>query len=362
MTWELAYGGIFLCALALAAALTPLARWLSHRLGMLDEPTGDRKIHSTPMPLLGGVAVFLAFVGTIGIAAILAWVGVGEWSGKITHGFGRRWLEVGGLIGGGFLMLLLGMIDDHRDLHAGVKLIGQVIIATLVVVAGLRLKLFLPNPLLAGAVTVLWIVTITNAMNFFDNMDGACTGVGLIASVIFGVVAGLREQYLVCGLALAFAGALLGFLFYNAHPAKIFLGDAGSHLVGYILAMLAILPTYHKGGEDTSLAVLIPLFVLALPLFDLCSVVWIRFREGRPVYRGDKRHLAHRLAALGIPARAVAAILYGLQTALGLTAILLLWLPSVAARIAIAQAALVLVVIALLLSYAASHDKNSCLK
>ena len=347
--WIIPYGCIFIFAAVLSAFLTSLARKISHRIGMLDEP-GERKIHTEPMPLLGGVAVFTAFSAAILITSLLGVLLAGrvEWLLPFVVGFVRRKEELLGVLGGGFLMLALGMIDDRRDLSPPAKLAGQIVIGTITAVAGVRLKLFIPNVWFAGVITVLWIVTVTNAANFFDNMDGLCAGMGLIAAVSFGAVAGFNEQYLVCGLALAFAGALLGFLFFNFYPAKIFLGDSGSHFVGYMLAVLGILPTFYKAGEPTPLPVLIPLLVLALPLFDAAAVVLIRLRNGQPIYRGDTNHLSHRLAGLGISQTAVVVILYLLQLVLCLGAVLLRWTLPIAAGVVLIQCTLLLVLVSLL--------------
>ena len=347
--WFLGYASIFVYALAMALILTPLARKFSHRAAMLDEP-GERKIHHEPMPLLGGLAVFIAFATAVLVSAVLVFLLARRfaWLMPFQYGFVHRAGELAGVLSGGLMMLILGMVDDKYDLSPAAKLVGQILIATITVFAGLRLKLFVPNPWLAGMVTVFWIITVTNAMNFFDNMDGLCAGVGLIAALSFGAIAGFREQYLVCGLALAFAGALLGFLFSNFYPAKIFLGDSGSHFVGYMLAVLAILPTFYKTGEPTPLPVLSPLLILALPLFDAMVVIGLRLSSGRPIYRGDANHLSHRLASLGIPQAAVVMILYLLQLTLCLGSVLLLWVPATVAVLVLAQCVLILLVVSLL--------------
>lgn len=347
-----AYVYIFLFSLGLSALLTPLAIRLSRRLGMMDEP-GERKIHQTAIPLLGGAAVFVAFAAAILLNALIVHIlaARGEWLFSIAHGFAARKWMLSGVLLGGLLMLGLGMVDDKQDLSPLAKLVGQILIASLAVALGLRVKLFLPNEWLAAAVTILWIVTVTNAMNFLDNMDGLCAGVGAVGALCFAVVAGVREQFLVCGLSLAFAGTMIGFLFYNFHPARIFLGDSGSHWAGFTLAVLAILPTFYSADGSSLLAVLIPLFVLALPLFDLCAVIWIRLRAGRPIYRGDTSHFSHRIAALGIGQRVTVLILYLIALALGLGGVLLLWLPPLAGVLVVGQGVLMLLVVSLLQHY-----------
>jgi UDP-GlcNAc:undecaprenyl-phosphate GlcNAc-1-phosphate transferase len=212
----------------------------------------------------------------------------------------------------------------------------------------MRVTLFIENALVSFLVTVLWIVTITNAMNFLDNMDGLCAGVGFVCALLFGFMAGVQDQYFVCVLSLALAGALLGFLPFNFKPASIFLGDGGSHFVGYLLAVLPILGTFYHEGTPTLLPVLIPLLVLAVPLFDLMMVMWIRLRKGQPVHVGDANHISHRLVRLGLPQSWAVTLIYLITLTLGLGATVLLWSEMTAALVVIVQAVCVLAIVTLL--------------
>ena len=179
------------------------------------------------------------------------------------------------------------------------KLAGQVLIALAVAASGIRVTVFVESPLFSYAVTVLWILTVTNAVNFQDNMNGLCAGLGLIGGWFFAWHAGLEGQYLVASLAFLFTGALVGFLPFNFPRGGVFLGDGGSHVVGFLLAVLAILPDFYSAASPQKWLVLAPLLVLAVPLADLVSVILIRRRLGQAVWVGDNNHFSHRLVRRG---------------------------------------------------------------
>ena len=278
----------------------PLWRAWCQRTGHVDDP-GHRKIHSQPVALAGGLAVAtgLLLPTLVGVVAVqLGWLGT-HTTDLIGYGLGRRATELAGILGGALGMLALGWLDDRHELQAAPKFAGQIVIATLVAAAGVRITLFVPSPLFSYVVTVFWILTVINAFNFMDNMNGLCTGLGVIAAAAFGLKAALLGQYLVAALAWLACGALLGFLPYNFPRASAFLGDAGSHLTGYLLAVLAILPHFYSRKHPHPWAVLTPLLVLAVPLADLVWVAGLRWRLGNPVYLGDTNHLSHRLVRRG---------------------------------------------------------------
>ncbi len=292
----LAFAGSFL----ISALSMPLWRaWCVH-VNLVDDP-GHRKIHHTPIPLAGGLAVATGvLLPLIGGAAIVQ-LGLLDASvaSPLEHGFGRRVFQLAAIAGGAAGMVVLGWIDDRHALKAGPKFAGQLLIAFLVAASGIRITLFVDNALFSYAITILWILTLTNAMNFMDNMNGLCAGLGALASASFALAAASHGQYLVALLALSACGALLGFLPYNFPKATSFLGDSGSHLVGYLLAVLAIMPHFYTTGGPSAWAVLSPLFILAVPLGDLVWVVIIRARAGKPFYIGDTNHLSHRLVRRG---------------------------------------------------------------
>ena len=305
-------------ALATFASL-PLWRAWCVRTGLVDDP-GQRKIHNTPIPLAGGLAVLTGLllpllVGAVAMQLGLLPAGAVE---KISYGFEKRGLQLAAILVGALGMVLLGWLDDRHELRAGPKFAAQLGIALLVALAGVRIKLFPESPLspvLSCGVTVLWILTVVSAINIMDNMNGLCAGLGTIGAAAFGATAALHGQYLVALLALMAAGALAGFLPYNYPKASAFLGDSGSHLTGFLLAVLAILPHFYTAQNPRPLAVLAPLLVLIVPLGDMVCVMWIRWRAGKPVWVGDTNHLSHRLVRCGLgKTQAVAAIL-GLHAA-----------------------------------------------
>lgn len=310
---------------ALAAALSlPWWRRWALRIGLVDDP-GHRKIHDAPMPLAGGWAVLTGFVLPLaaGLLALkLGFFGL-ETAHPLAHGFGRRAGQLLAVALGALGMLLLGWLDDRHELRPAMKFLGQTLVAGGVALAGVRITLFVPNALFSLAVTVLWIVTLVNAFNFTDNMNGLCAGLGAIAACHFALLAGRGGQYLVALFGLATCGALLGFLPWNFPKARAFLGDAGSHLVGYLLAVLAILPHFFTPQEPRSFAVLAPLFILAVPLIDLAQVVAGRWRRGRPFYVGDTHHLSHLLVRRGLNRTTAVLVLWLVAAALG--AVPLLW-------------------------------------
>lgn len=288
-------------AVATATVVPFWRRWCAQH-GLLDDP-GHRKIHATPVPLAGGFAVFtgLVLAALAGFLAMkLGWLPVDSLS-RLEYGVGRRSLPLLGIFVGALGMLLLGAWDDRREIPALPKFAGQTAIALLVAASGIRVTLFVDNAAFSYAVTALWILTVTNALNFNDNMNGLCAGLGAIAAGWLGLLAAGLGQYLVAIFAFTVTGALLGYLPFNYPRASVFLGDAGSHLVGYLLAVIAILPHFYSVRYDAlkPLAVLTPLLVLAVPLLDLASVVILRTWNRWPFWLGDTNHFSHRLVRAG---------------------------------------------------------------
>ena len=214
-------------------------------------------------------------------------------------------------------MFILGWLDDKHELRPAAKFGGQLLIAVLVAVSGVRITLFVPNVLFSYAITILWILTVTNAFNFMDNMNGLCAGIGAISAWQFALSAAVHGQYLVAMLSLATCGALLGFLPYNFPNAIAFLGDAGSHLTGFLMSVLAILPHFYSKEHQNALAVLNPLLILAVPLGDLVWVVILRWRMGRPFYVGDTNHFSHRLTRRGLSRSQAVALIWLIATIIG---------------------------------------------
>lgn len=317
-----------LAAFLVSIATVPLWQRWAARIGMIDDP-GHRKIHHTPVPLAGGWAVLgtILIVLLAGIAAVK--LGYVTFSGErdpqelLRYGISKRAGQLAVIVAGALGMALVGMLDDRFELRPAYKFGGQVLIASCVALAGVRITLFVPSFAFSLVVTVLWILTVTNALNFLDNMNGLCTGLGIIGSAACGWTAALQGQYLVASLAFIACGALLGYLPYNFPKAGSFLGDAGSHLVGYLLAVLSILPHFYSKQRPHEWAVLSPLLILALPLLDMAYVVILRWRTGQPFYLGDTNHISHRLVRRGFSKTAAVMIIWLLAAVTALAALLL---------------------------------------
>jgi UDP-GlcNAc:undecaprenyl-phosphate/decaprenyl-phosphate GlcNAc-1-phosphate transferase len=287
------------------------------RMGLVDEP-GHRKIHREPIPLAGGLTVLTGLAIPICFASLVLVLGHlngiserMEFFGTNTtqllqHGLSKRAAQLTGIFLGALGILIVGLLDDLYELHARTKFVGQLLVAAIVTTSGVRITLFVHHPLFHYIVTIVWILTLINAFNFMDNMNGLCAGLAAIAALFFGLIAAADGQYLVGVISFLIFGALLGFLPDNFPRARMFLGDAGSHLLGYLLAVLAILPHFYTQRHPKHWAVMIPLLVLAIPLADLVWVVILRSRKGQPFYVGDTNHLSHRLVRIGLsPVRAV---------------------------------------------------------
>lgn len=297
-------------AFAISLATLPFWRWWARRVNLVDDP-GHRKIHATPIPLAGGWTVLAALGLTLlaGVAALKFGV-LGSSQELLRYGVGRRGVQLIAIVLGAFGMAMVGSLDDKYELRPALKFGGQLLIASFVALAGIRITLFVPSVTFSFVVTVLWILTVTNAANFLDNMNGLCSGIGVIGAWACAWSAAVQGQYLVALLAFTACGALLGFLPYNFPNASSFLGDGGSHLVGYLLAILAILPHFYSSLQPSAWAVLSPLVILAIPLGDLLWVVLLRWRIGQPFYIGDTNHISHRLVRRGLSKTAAVALIW----------------------------------------------------
>jgi UDP-GlcNAc:undecaprenyl-phosphate GlcNAc-1-phosphate transferase len=289
-------------ALILAVGVTPLARQAALRLGVIDAPNA-RKIHAAPVPLLGGAAIYVSFL-------------------LVLLFFGDRFYvnQFVGIFVGATLMSLMGVLDDRWGLGSYVKLIGQVLAACILIYSGVSVQLF--GGWLDWVITIVWVVGITNAVNFLDNMDGLSGGIAMIAAVFFTLLAAMSGQYLVGALAAALAGACAGFLIYNWNPAHIFMGDTGSLFLGFLLSAVAIKLRFPS--SSTTVTWLIPVLVMALPIFDTTLVFFSRLRRGKnPLTTPGKDHLSHRLARLTGSRREAVLICYLIAGAAGLLAVFL---------------------------------------
>jgi UDP-GlcNAc:undecaprenyl-phosphate/decaprenyl-phosphate GlcNAc-1-phosphate transferase len=319
------YFGALLAAMAASAVSFPLWKRWCERTGHVDDP-GHRKIHAAPIALAGGLTVMTGFFAPIVLGALgLAFTHFrSPFESPLQYGVSARALQLAVILAGAFGMVLLGWLDDRYELRPLLKFSGQAFIALLVAWSGIRITVFIPSEIAAYLLTVLWILTITNALNFLDNMNGLCTGLGLIAAWTCAWAAAIQGQYLVATLAFLICGALAGFLPFNFPKAQAFLGDAGSHLVGFLAAILAILPNFYSSQTPHPLAVLSPLFILGVPLYDLVTVVFLRWRKGQPFYVGDTNHISHRLTRRGYSRSHAVLIILLVHTGLSAIAVLVL--------------------------------------
>jgi len=295
------YGTAFLLSFLVAVYATPLMRKAALQLGIVDRPDGKLKKHEDSIPYLGGIAVYVAFLLTVGLLT----------------DFDKETL---GLLLSGSIALMVGLIDDFGVLTPWQKLIGQAVAAMVLVRSGTFIKLvFLPT-WLAMPLTVLWILAVTNAFNIIDIMDGLASGVAAIAALSIAAANFMAQRDSQAFLALVLAGSALGFLKHNFHPARIFLGDAGSMFVGFMLAALSMNAGYTRVNL---LAVISPALILGIPLFDLMLVMWIRWRNSIPVMKGSPDHFALRLRRCSLSVRETAITTYIVCALLGGVALLM---------------------------------------
>jgi UDP-GlcNAc:undecaprenyl-phosphate GlcNAc-1-phosphate transferase len=300
-----------------SAALTFVVREFARRAGLVD-PCSERKVHVHPVPRIGGVAIVLAVAVTM--TAITALFGQ-----DVIAANGRGMATV---IGGALAVHIVGLIDDVRPMRARWKFLAQVVIACAVYAAGLRVTtLSLPfvgvlelGNLIGMLFTVLWLVGITNAFNLIDGLDGLAAGAALFALTTMFVVASLNGLVGAATVTIILAGATAGFLFFNFHPASIFLGDSGSLFVGFMLAGIGLLGSQKS---PTVIAVAIPIVSLGLPVLDTTLAVARRFLRGQPIFTADRAHIHHRLLSLGHSPRRVALLLYSACALLGLGGMML---------------------------------------
>ena len=299
----------FITALAIAFASTPAVKMLAIKIKAVDVPKDNRRMHKTPIPRMGGLAIFAGF-----LISSLLFIPLGK--------------EFRAILLGALLLVVLGIIDDVVALKAQVKFLGQIVAALIPVLSGVTIHGF-ANPfnssytnlgVLSIPITVLWIVGITNAVNFIDGLDGLACGVSAIATVTMFIIAVLFGETYIAFTMAALAGACLGFLPFNMNPAKIFMGDTGSMFLGYILATTSIQGLF-KFYAMISFAV--PFIILGLPIFDTGFAIVRRILKGQSPLQADRGHVHHRLIDLGFDQKQSVAILYAFSALMGLTAVLL---------------------------------------
>lgn len=302
-----------LVAAVISFAATPLVKKLAISVGAMDIPKDNRRMHKKPIPRLGGLAIFVAFV----ISVLL---------------FARIEREMRGILIGALIIVTLGVLDDIHTLRALPKFLVQILAAVVVVLHGCRIE-FISNPVITSSatylrlggvvsvgITIIWIVAITNAVNFIDGLDGLAVGVSGISAATMLIVAILVAEQNVAIIMAALFGACLGFIPYNFNPAKIFMGDTGSTFLGFILATMSIQGLF-KLYAIISFAV--PFLILGIPIFDICFAVIRRLAKGQNPMTADRGHVHHRLIDMGFDQKQSVMITYMLTALLGLAAVVL---------------------------------------
>ena len=307
------YGAAFLLPLAGTLLFTPVAAVLARRMGVLDRPN-ERKAHVEATPYLGGVAVVVGLV----VAGIV---------------IGSTARQAAVIAACAMAIFLLGLYDDVRGLGPVSKVGVEAALAVVLWFADVRAGFF-GIPALDLVLTIAWVVVIVNAVNLLDNMDGLASGVAVIAGIAYFSIAAAQGDYLVTALAAALAGTSVGFLRHNFPPARIFLGDAGSLLLGLLLAVLGLL--IDLAGPSNAVRIGIQALILGVPVFDTALVVVSRWRGGRPITLGGTDHSSHRLFRVGLSGRQVAFVIYAGQLATASVAVALVNAPSIAATVALA--------------------------
>lgn len=327
-------------------AISVFATWWirkrSERWGLVDQP-GARKVHTNPTPLGGGLGIWLGLVVPLALGNGAVWLlsqSVTEpkqlpeflrFAGPHLDGFQSKAGDLWAILGLGTLLVMVGLWDDRKGLAWQARLGIQFGVAAVVVWGlGWKLSLFIPISLLPELLTLFWIVGLINSFNMLDNMDGLSAGVATIASLMLATVLLLAPdpinagpQLFIGGFLFVLVGSTLGFLWHNRPPAKIFMGDAGSYLIGFCMAVMTIVATFAGTETQREHAILAPLFILAVPLYDMTTVLWIRIREGRSPFQPDKCHFSHRLVELGFTKPQAVAVIYLLTGTCGLGALIL---------------------------------------
>ncbi|MEW6369221.1 MAG: MraY family glycosyltransferase [Acidobacteriota bacterium] len=286
---------VFVLAFLLSLKGTPIAREAALRFGIVDRPDGRLKTQAEPVPYLGGLSIFVSFLVTLAL--------VFEFQQQVL-----------GLLLGGSIVVLLGLVDDFGVLTPSVKFLGQVLAASCIIKSGIYMKLIFLPEYVNIFLTLVWLVGMTNAFNIIDVMDGLSSGIGLIAAVFLLAVSVINENTSIAVITATLAGSLLGFLRYNYHPARIYMGDAGSLFIGLMLGALSIIGSYTLYHR---LAFAAPLLLLGVPIFDMSYVMILRAIHRRSMFFGSKDHIALRLRKMGFTVPGAVNMLFAASVVLG---------------------------------------------
>ena len=347
----------FIISFLISFLVVPKLKRIAFKYDILDHP-GHRKIHQNAKPYLGGVAIFLGFMIPIIIHFIilinlpdnLLPENLSKFLLRQQSYLSRVLPKLSAILIGGSLMFTIGFIDDIKgpEFSPRYKFLLQLFVAIFATFMGIRIS-FMPFEWMNIVISIFWIVGITNSFNLLDNMDGLSSGVAGLSALIFLGITAIQGQFFMAIILIVFIGSILGFLKYNYYPSTIFMGDAGSLFIGYILSTLTIIASYVTKESSSLLPALMPVIILSIPIYDTISVVAIRIKERRPIYVGDKRHLSHRLVDMGFSPRHAVNTIYLLTLAIGFAAFLL---PSISIKLSIlvlVQVIIILIIISILM-------------
>lgn len=346
---DIAYFLLALQAFVFGLLLVPVARIFGERFGFVD-PVNPAKIHSEPKVRCGGLGIWLAFMLCLllDVVILLSLRGsnvlpahLAPYAANI-HFVAPKLVAV---LAGATLMFATGLIDDRKNLRPLIKLALQIASAFPLIAAGITARAFIGADWINALLTIAWVVLLTNAFNFMDNMNGLSSGVAAVCAFNFFLISRSGDEYFMMAMFALLFGSILGFWRYNFPQAQLFMGDSGSLFIGYMLAALSILVTYYEKGVPTQLPVIAPLIILGVPIFDTASVLYIRWKNKKPFMQGDHNHFSHRLVALGFSRRDAVLFIYLLTLTIGLTGITLKHLDWTGAIIALVQTALFFLII-----------------
>lgn len=349
---------LFAVAFAISTALTFLMTRVAPRLGFVDRP-GERKVHTAPIPLGGGLAIVTSMFAVVGAAAGVAvliarnpeFLGLGGRFADYAGGVRLLGSKLATAGAGALVLMVMGLIDDRRGLKPLTKLAVQVFVALLLVAGGMTVTVHLPWKAAGWAATVVWMVFVMNSFNLLDNMDGLSSGVAVIIASVFLAVAVETGQLFIVALLAVFIASVLGFMVFNFPPARIFMGDTGSYFLGYVLGLTAVVFTFVPGDVSTGTALFplaLPFILFAIPFYDTLSVIYLRVREGRHPFTADKRHFSHRLTDLGMTKTEAVFTIYAATLTTAFPALYLFHLNTASLVGAVLQAILVLLLVAIL--------------
>lgn len=353
-------------AFVLCAGLTACVRRWAIGVNFVARPREDR-YHRSVIALGGGIAIFWTLILLLMGGILLVQFGFlpSDWLGPNAHLYIEGFLDKRNhlliVMGCALVLHLMGLWDDKKRLGPMIKLVVQFLVAAAAAaMADIRLEFFIHNKIITTFLSIVWITLIMNAFNFLDNMDGASAGIAAIATAVLLTAAFRSGQVFVGGLALIFLGTLLGFLAFNFPPARIFMGDAGSLVVGFFVAVLTLRTTYYNPARDFPLtSVFMPLIVMAVPLYDFISVTFLRIKQGKSPFIGDTQHFSHRLRRRGLSDAQVALTLYLASLCTGIGAVILQKIDPIGAVLIFVQTLMVLGIVVILEAAGGSHSNNS---